>query len=64
MKLQNEAPVQAADGNKSDWFFGDLTRLQAESILKERAQDGQFLVRNSETSVRCENIWFARLFAT
>ncbi|XP_062303373.1 cytoplasmic protein NCK2-like [Osmerus eperlanus] len=32
------------------WYYGDVTRHQAECALKERASEGDFLVRDSESS--------------
>jgi NCK adaptor protein len=34
-----------------DWYYGDVTRHQAEAILNERAEEGDFLIRDSESSV-------------
>ncbi|XP_062383640.1 LOW QUALITY PROTEIN: cytoplasmic protein NCK2b [Sardina pilchardus] len=33
-----------------DWYYGDVTRLQAEGALNERGLEGDFLVRDSESS--------------
>ncbi|KAJ3592444.1 hypothetical protein NHX12_007571 [Muraenolepis orangiensis] len=33
-----------------DWYYGDITRHQAEAVLNERAQQGDFLIRDSESS--------------
>lgn len=33
------------------WFYGKLARRQAENILNTQAQNGQFIVRESETKV-------------
>ncbi|KAM9802566.1 cytoplasmic protein NCK2a [Syngnathus typhle] len=33
-----------------DWYYGNITRHQAERILNERGDDGDFLVRDSESS--------------
>ncbi|KAK5890106.1 hypothetical protein CesoFtcFv8_013669 [Champsocephalus esox] len=33
-----------------DWYYGDITRHQAESILNERGEEGDFLIRDSESS--------------
>jgi len=44
-------PQNGASGNnEEDWFFGKLTRANAEDLLKLKANTGEFLVRNSETS--------------
>ena len=34
------------------WYFGRVPRREAESILNAQAQNGQFIVRESETKVR------------
>lgn len=34
-----------------DWYYADITRHQAESILNERGEEGDFLIRDSESSV-------------
>ncbi|XP_026690648.2 SH2/SH3 adapter protein NCK1 isoform X2 [Ciona intestinalis] len=40
-----------ADGIHSrDWYFGNLKRADAEQRLQDRADNGEFLVRGSETS--------------
>ncbi|XP_042562191.1 cytoplasmic protein NCK2-like [Clupea harengus] len=33
-----------------DWYYGPVTRHQAESVLNERGEEGDFLVRDSESS--------------
>lgn len=33
-----------------DWYYADITRHQAESILNERGEEGDFLIRDSESS--------------
>ncbi|XP_077436707.1 cytoplasmic protein NCK2a isoform X10 [Vanacampus margaritifer] len=33
-----------------DWYYGNVTRHQAEHILNERGHDGDFLIRDSESS--------------
>lgn len=34
-----------------DWYYGKITRAQCEEILSKYAEDGDFLIRDSETSV-------------
>lgn len=34
-----------------DWYYGNVTRQQAESTLNERGMEGDFLIRDSESSV-------------
>ena len=36
---------------KEVWYHGKMSRTKAEDVLKSRANDGQFLVRESETKV-------------
>ncbi|KAG7282634.1 hypothetical protein CRUP_021308 [Coryphaenoides rupestris] len=38
----------SAGGN---WYYGNITRQQAEAVLNERAEEGDFLIRDSESSV-------------
>lgn len=33
-----------------DWYYGGVTRHQAECILNERGEEGDFLIRDSESS--------------
>lgn len=33
-----------------DWYYGSVTRHQAECILNERGEEGDFLIRDSESS--------------
>uniref|UniRef100_A0A8C7NXJ3 Cytoplasmic protein n=1 Tax=Oncorhynchus mykiss TaxID=8022 RepID=A0A8C7NXJ3_ONCMY len=33
-----------------DWYYGGVTRHQAELVLNERGQEGDFLIRDSESS--------------
>ncbi|XP_019956295.2 cytoplasmic protein NCK2a [Paralichthys olivaceus] len=33
-----------------DWYYGNVTRHQAECILNERGEEGDFLIRDSESS--------------
>lgn len=34
-----------------DWYYGNITRHQAECVLNERGEEGDFLIRDSESSV-------------
>lgn len=34
-----------------DWYYGNITRHEAECILNERGEEGDFLIRDSESSV-------------
>lgn len=50
---QNRLVTPACSGKFAgrDWYYGDITRLQAEGILNERGEEGDFLIRDSESSV-------------
>lgn len=39
---------------KQSWYFGCISRTQCDTILNEFADDGDFLIRDSETNVSCE----------
>uniref|UniRef100_A0A8C4YTX9 Cytoplasmic protein n=1 Tax=Gadus morhua TaxID=8049 RepID=A0A8C4YTX9_GADMO len=43
-------PVRTGKFGGRDWYYGDVTRHQAEAILNERAEEGDFLIRDSESS--------------
>ncbi|XP_054471260.1 cytoplasmic protein NCK2a [Anoplopoma fimbria] len=49
---QNRFVVPASSGKFAgrDWYYGNITRHQAECILNERGEEGDFLVRDSESS--------------
>lgn len=40
-----------------DWYYGNVTRHQGERALNERGVEGDFLVRDSESSVSLLFIW-------
>ena len=44
--------------SRESWYFGKLSRKDAERRLNSDGQDGQFLVRESETKVRFRKIMF------
>ncbi|XP_068602327.1 cytoplasmic protein NCK2a [Brachionichthys hirsutus] len=50
--LQNRhvAPARSGKFAGRDWYYGNITRHQAECILNERAEEGDFLIRDSESS--------------
>lgn len=50
---QNRYVVPARTGMFAgrDWYYGNVTRHQAEAILNERGEVGDFLIRDSESSV-------------
>nr|XP_057938917.1 cytoplasmic protein NCK2a [Doryrhamphus excisus] len=44
------APARSGKFAGRDWYYGNITRHQAECILNERADEGDFLIRDSESS--------------
>ncbi|XP_075895911.1 cytoplasmic protein NCK2a [Nelusetta ayraudi] len=44
------APARSGRFAGRDWYYGNVTRHQAECILNERGNDGDFLIRDSESS--------------
>lgn len=44
------APARSGKFAGRDWYYGSVTRHQAECILNERAVEGDFLIRDSESS--------------
>ncbi|XP_061647941.1 cytoplasmic protein NCK2a [Phyllopteryx taeniolatus] len=44
------APARTGRFAERDWYYGNITRHQAERILNERGDDGDFLIRDSESS--------------
>ncbi|KAM9347266.1 cytoplasmic protein NCK2a [Symphorus nematophorus] len=44
------APARSGKFAGRDWYYGNITRNQAECILNERGEEGDFLVRDSESS--------------
>lgn len=49
---QNRSVAPARSGRFAgrDWYYGNITRHQAECILNERGEEGDFLIRDSESS--------------
>lgn len=45
------APARSGKFAGRDWYYGNITRHQAECILNERGEEGDFLIRDSESSV-------------
>ncbi|CAH2223231.1 cytoplasmic NCK2 [Pelobates cultripes] len=39
------------------WYYGGITRHQAECALNERGMEGDFLIRDSESSGMCVSVW-------
>uniref|UniRef100_A0A3Q3G4F7 Cytoplasmic protein n=1 Tax=Labrus bergylta TaxID=56723 RepID=A0A3Q3G4F7_9LABR len=44
------APARSGKFSDRDWYYGNVTRHQAECILNERGEEGDFLIRDSESS--------------
>uniref|UniRef100_A0A8C4QX05 NCK adaptor protein 1a n=1 Tax=Eptatretus burgeri TaxID=7764 RepID=A0A8C4QX05_EPTBU len=44
------SPVSSGKFAGQPWYYGAITRQQAEAVLNERGSDGDFLVRDSESS--------------
>lgn len=44
------APARTGKFAGRDWYYGNITRHQAECILNERGEEGDFLIRDSESS--------------
>jgi NCK adaptor protein 2 len=40
------------------WYYGPITRAHCDTILNEAGQDGDFLIRDSETNVSLVNLNF------
>lgn len=38
---------------EKSWFYGAITRAECDNLLNQYGQDGDFLVRSSETNVIC-----------
>ncbi|XP_061925793.1 cytoplasmic protein NCK2a [Entelurus aequoreus] len=49
-RSRHMAPARSGRFAGRDWYYGNITRHQAECILNERADEGDFLVRDSESS--------------
>lgn len=45
------APARSGKFAGRDWYYGNVTRHQAECILNEKGGEGDFLIRDSESSV-------------
>uniref|UniRef100_UPI003AAC09AD cytoplasmic protein NCK2a n=1 Tax=Centroberyx gerrardi TaxID=166262 RepID=UPI003AAC09AD len=44
------APARSGKFAGRDWYYGNITRHQAEGILNERGEEGDFVIRDSESS--------------
>lgn len=49
-KFPHQAGVDESIKSQS-WYFGSISRTQCDTILNEFAEDGDFLIRDSETNV-------------
>lgn len=45
------APARSGKFAGRDWYYGNIPRHQAESVLNEKGEEGDFLIRDSESSV-------------
>ncbi|XP_054888185.1 cytoplasmic protein NCK2a [Poeciliopsis prolifica] len=43
-------PARSGKFAGRDWYYGNITRQEAECILNERGEEGDFLIRDSESS--------------
>ena len=43
------------------WYYGPITRGDCDILMAERGQDGDFLVRDSESNVRSDSQWMERV---
>ncbi|XP_053295823.1 cytoplasmic protein NCK2a [Pleuronectes platessa] len=43
-------PARSGKFAGRDWYYGSISRHQAESILNDRGEEGDFLIRDSESS--------------
>lgn len=50
-QYQTVLPARSGKFSGRDWYYGNITRHQAECILNERGEEGDFLIRDSESSV-------------
>ena len=48
---KNRVPFVANHINDRIWYFGSISRGQCDQMLNEMAEDGDFLIRDSETNV-------------
>lgn len=48
--LVGGGPARSGRFAGRDWYYGDVTRHQAEAFLNDRGEEGDFLVRDSESS--------------
>ena len=51
LRLGSDTSAERPHLTGKDWYFGPVSRSQADQLLANRGQDGCFLVRDSETNV-------------
>ena len=44
--------VTSDDVKAEPWYYGHITRSDCDQILTEKGQDGDYIIRESETNVR------------
>lgn len=44
------------------WYYGTITRAQCDTVLNKSGQDGDFLVRDSETNVNILHLYIYIIF--
>ena len=45
------SPQTIEEIKQQPWYFGHITRAECDNILTDKGQDGDFMVRESETNV-------------
>ena len=50
---QTVSPQTLEAIKQQPWYFGHITRADCDNILTDKGQDGDFIVRESETNVSC-----------
>ena len=48
---QTVSPQTLEAIKQQPWYFGHITRADCDNILTDKGQDGDFMVRESETNV-------------
>ena len=52
--FSNNAPSEEIQGKS--WYYGPISRGECDVIMAEKGQDGDFLVRDSESNVSFPNL--------
>ena len=60
---QTVSPQTLEAIKQQPWYFGHITRADCDNILTDKGQDGDFMVRESETNVS-SNVAFDLIFST